>query len=91
MTCRIMKIDWNDNKLTDQIKAKLKQGTRVKFMWHGSSTYLYTGRIEVDKFGRLFFVNEHNYEEDLLIHEGMRWYNPLESFWHFTMFEIIEN
>lgn len=78
------------NKLTDSKKALLKQGTKVEFKWHGSNI-LYTGRIEADKFGRLYFINEHCFENDKLkdIDEGMRYYNPLEGFYFFTHFEIL--
>lgn len=74
--------------LTDEIKKSLKQGDKISFRWHGSKE-LYTGRIEVDEFGRLYFVNEHNYNGDELTNEGMRYYNPLESFSWFTEFKVI--
>lgn len=83
-------INWEDNKLTKEIKSTLKQGTKIKFMWYGNSTLEYIGRIETDKFGQLYFVNEHNYKDDILVYEGMRYYNPLESFFHFTMFELLD-
>lgn len=86
-----MAIDWGEaNKLTDEIKATLKQGSLVKFKWYGNSDLEYVGRIETDKFGQLYFVNEHCYENDILIQEGMRFYNHLESFYYFTMFEILK-
>lgn len=83
-------IDWKDNKLTDGIKATLKPGSKIRFKWYGNSENEYVGRIETDRFNRLYFVNEHCYENDILIQEGMRFYNPLESFFHFTQFEIIK-
>ncbi len=79
-----------DNVLTDELKSNLKQGTKVEFKWYGNSELVYTGRIGVDKFGRLYFVNEFNYENDVLIQEGMRWYNPLDSFSIFNEFKILE-
>ena len=82
-------INWNDNKLTDELKAKLTQGTKVKFKWHGSKSE-YVGRIEVDQWGTLFFVSEENYQAHPDILESMRYYNRLDSFFHFTMFEILQ-
>lgn len=78
------------NQLTDEKKKLLKQGTKVEFKWHGSKS-LYTGRIEVDKSGNLYFINEHCFENDELkdVNEGMRYYNTLESFFFFTHFEIL--
>ena len=46
--------------LTDETFNSLQQGTKVSFKWHGSDL-LYEGRIEVDKRGDIYFVNEHNY------------------------------
>lgn len=76
--------------LTEEIKSKLKQGTKVRFKWHGSNDF-YTGRIEIDKYGNLYFINEHCFENDKLkaVYEGMRYYNTLESFFFFTHFEIL--
>jgi len=79
-----------DNALTKEIKEGLKRGTKVRFRWHGS-TQLYIGRIEVHKHGELFFVNEHNYKDDILIHEAMRFYNSLMDFHHFDLFEIFSD
>lgn len=78
------------NQLTDEKKKLLKQGTKVEFKWHGSDS-LYTGRIEIDKYGNLYFINEHCFENDKLkdVDEGMRYYNTLESFFFFTHFEIL--
>lgn len=81
-------INWKDNKLTPELESKLVQGSKVCFKWHGSSL-LYTGRIEVDSHGCLYFVNEHNYRDDVLIYESMRFYSRLEGFFHFTQFEIL--
>jgi hypothetical protein len=80
-----------DNKLTDEKKKLLMQGVKVEFKWHGSSD-LYTGRIEVDKYGELYFINEHCFDENgiMPIHEPMRYYNTLDSFFFFTHFEIIK-
>lgn len=84
-----MAINWQDNKLTKEIESTLKQGSKVKFKWHGSDSE-YTGRIEVNENdNQFYFVNEFNYKGDVLIHEGMRFYNPLERFFHFTMFEVL--
>lgn len=83
--------DWKDNKLTDDIMSQLVQGTKVMFRWHGNSQDTYTGRIEIDKYGNLYFVNEHCYENDILVMEGMRYYNRLDSFLFFTFFQIISN
>jgi hypothetical protein len=78
------------NQLTDEKKKLLKQGTKVEFKWYGSNS-LYIGRIEVDKYGNLYFINEHCFENDALkdVNEGMRYYNTLESFFFFTHFEIL--
>lgn len=79
-----------ENKLTAEKERLLKQGSRVEFKWHGSKT-LYTGRIELDKYGNIYFINEHCFENDkLLPHcEGMRYYNRLDDFFFFTHFEIL--
>jgi hypothetical protein len=79
------------NQLTDEKKNLLKQGTKVEFKWHGSNK-LYTGRIEVDKYERLYFINEHCFENDKLktMDEGMRYYNTLDSFFFFTYFKILK-
>lgn len=79
-----------ENKLTSEKKKLLKQGTKVEFIWSGSKN-LYTGRIEVDKYGRLYFINEHCFENDKLktIDEGFRYYNPLDSFYFFNHFEVL--
>lgn len=83
-------MNWSENKLTEEIKANLKQGTKVKFKWYGNADLEYIGRIEVDeRFGVLYFVNESFYEGEKLTQENMRFYNRLSSFEHFTMFEII--
>ena len=78
------------NALTPLLKAKLKQGTRVRFMWHGNATMVYKGRIEVSN-GVLYFCAEHNYEnEDLTLYgKSMQYYNRLDSFYFFTEFEIL--
>jgi hypothetical protein len=83
-------MDWDDNKLIEEKKKLLKQGTKVQFKWHGSDM-LYVGRIEVDKYGDLYFCAEHNYWGDKLTDSGktMQYYNTLESFFHFTYFEIL--
>ncbi len=75
-----------DNKLTQKMLESLKQGDKVEFKWYGSKE-LYVGRIEVSKQGTKYFVNEFNYKEDKLLHEGMRYYNSLESFFCFTHFK----
>ena len=85
-------MEWNDNKLTDEIKSKLKQGTKVRFKWYGNSELEYVGRIELDKWGNNihYWIPEHCFKDDILIYEDMRYYNQLDSFHYFTMFEIIE-
>lgn len=80
-----------ENQLTEEKKKLLKQGTKVQFKWHGSKD-LYTGRIEVDKYDRLYFINEHCFENDKLkeIDEPMRYYNTLDSFFFFNHFKILK-
>ncbi len=80
-----------ENKLTDEKKKLLKQGTKVKFKWYGSDK-LFVGRIEVDKHGGIYFVNEHCFNGDELMStcEGMRYYNRLDNFFFFTYFEILK-
>ena len=80
-----------ENQLTDEKKKLLKQGTKVEFMWHGNSSLLYTGYIEVNKWGILHFCAEHNYKDGKLtdVGESMQYYNTLESFFFFTKFEIL--
>ena len=79
------------NQLTEEKKKLLKQGTKVKFKWHGSNL-LYIGRIELDKHGNIYFINEHSFENDKLkeVDEGMKYYNRLDSFFFFTYFEILK-
>jgi hypothetical protein len=67
-----------DSLLTQEILENLKQGTKVEFKWWGSKS-LYIGRIEVDKYGDLYFVGESNYTNEVRS-EGMRYYNSLDSF-----------
>ena len=80
-----------ENQLTEEKKKLLKQGTKVEFKWYGSKS-LYTGRIEIDKYGGIYFINEHCFENDKLkdVDEGMRYYNTLDSFFFFTHFEILK-
>lgn len=78
-----------ENKLTPELRAELKQGTKIRFQWWGNSELVYTGRIEIDKFNRLYYVPEHCYENEHLF-KAMQFYNSLDSFGHFTMFEILE-
>lgn len=77
-----------DSLLTQEILESLKQGTKVEFKWYGSKM-LYTGRIEVDKYGEFYFVGEDNYTDDVLRSEGMRYYNSLDSFFCFTHFKVL--
>lgn len=81
------------SKLTDEIRSQLTQGTKVEFKWHGSDR-LYTGRIEVgpEPNKTLFFINEHCFDNGELteINEGMRYYNTLDSFFHFNHFVILK-
>ena len=79
------------NQLTEEKKKLLKQGSKVEFKWHGSKS-LYTGRIEIDKYGGLYFINEHCFDNDKLkaVDEGMRYYNTLDSFFFFTHFEVLK-
>lgn len=81
-----------ENQLTEEKLALLKQGSKVEFMYYGNSKHLFTGYIEVNKYGTLFFVNEHHYSKDgklLEESEGMRYYNRLEDFYFFKHFNII--
>jgi glycogen debranching enzyme len=79
-----------ENKLTPQLRGLLTQGTKVRFMWHGNKTMVYTGRIEV-AHGVLYFCAEHNYKGENLTNVGksMQYYNTLDSFFSFDMFEIV--
>lgn len=81
--------DIAQNKLTEEIVANLEQGTKVKFKRYSSSIE-YIGRIEINKYGEKFFINEHNFKDNVLIYEGMRYYNRLEITDYYTYFEIIE-
>ena len=76
--------------LTQEIYDKLEQGSKVEFKWHGSKM-LYIGRIELDKSGTKYFVNEHCYENDKIkeCDEGLRFYNSLASFFCFTHFRVL--
>ena len=80
-----------ENQLTDEKKKLLKQGTKVQFKWHGSKS-LYTGRIEIDEYDNIYFINEYCFENDKLkaMDEGMRYYNTLDSFLFFTHFEVLK-
>ena len=77
-----------DSLLTQEIFESLKQGSKVEFKWYGSKM-LYIGRIEVDQWKELYFVSEHNYTDDVLTSEGMRYYNSLDSFFCFTHFKVL--
>lgn len=68
----------------------LKQGTKVRFRQFRSGLE-YVGRIEADRFGQLYFVGEHCYENDLItqINEPLRFYNRFDSFSRFFSFEIL--
>lgn len=81
-----------ENQLTDEKKKLLKQGTKVEFKWHGNSSLLYTGFIEIDKYGGLYFCAEHNYKDGKLTDVGksMQYYNTLDSFFFFTHFEVLK-
>lgn len=86
------RVDWLNNKLTHDIRLRLKQGSKIEFKWYGNSERMYVGRIEVDNHGALYFVNEFCYEgkDELPSHqEGMRYYNRLDDFYHFTYFNLI--
>lgn len=80
-----------ENKLTNEKKKLLIQGTKIEFKWYGSKN-LYTGRIEIDKYDNIYFINEHCFENDKLkvMDEGMRYYNTLDSFYFFNHFEILK-
>jgi hypothetical protein len=80
-----------ENQLTDEKKKLLKQETKVEFKWHGSKS-LYTGRIELDKYDNIYFINEHCFENNKLkaMDEGMRYYNRLDSFFFFTHFKVLK-
>lgn len=79
-----------ENKLTEDKKRLLKQGTKVEFMWYGNNSLVYTGRIE-KKNDVLYFCGENNYDGNNLteIGKSMQYYNPLSSFFFFTHFEIL--
>lgn len=81
-------MNFKDNKLTPELKEQLIQGTKVEFKWYGSDS-LYIGRIEM-RDGRHYFVNEHCYENDILVQKGMKYYNPLDSFHCFSHFKILD-
>lgn len=68
----------------------VKQGDRVEFKWYGNRDLLYIGRIEM-KDGEAYFVPEHCYDGDNIkpFEEPMRFYNPIDSFFDFTHFNII--
>ena len=80
-----------ENKLTNEKKKLLIQGTKIEFKWYGSKN-LYTGRIEIDKYDNIYFINEHCFDNDKLkvMDEGMRYYNTLDSFYFFNHFEILK-
>jgi hypothetical protein len=84
-------IAFGKNQLTEEIKIQLKEGTKIEFKWYGNKEILYTGRIEVNEFGELFFVNEHCYTNFPQSLQSMRFYTRLESFYHFTYFKILKN
>lgn len=75
--------------LSDEIKSKLKNGSKVEFKWYGNADLLYVGRV-IKHNNRLYFVAEHNYKDDVLINESMKLYNPLEMFFNFTYFKILD-
>lgn len=79
------------SKLTPAIRRELKKGTKVRFKWHGSDKD-YIGRIEVRE-KMLFFCAEHNYDGNELTEtgKGLQYYNILDSFYHFTEFEILQH
>lgn len=76
---------------TREMYKKLRQGDKIRFKWYGSDR-IYTGRVEIDKFGLKYWCNEVNYIGDEInpVFEGMRYYNNLESFFQFTSFEILK-
>jgi len=78
-----------ENKLIEEKRKLLKQGTKVEFKWYGNKELVYTGRIEVCKFGELYFIAEHNFKKNELISEGMRYNSRLDGFYFFNHFEII--
>lgn len=68
----------------------LSQGDKIRFKWYGNAELLYEGRIEVDRFGGLYFCSEHNYTGHPEILESMRFYNRLMPLEHMTFFEKIK-
>lgn len=64
----------------------LTQGDKIKFKWYGNSELIYSGRIELSRFGDKYFVNEHNYSNPVIL-ESMRFYNRLMPFEDLTYFE----
>jgi len=79
------------DQLTDKKRSLLKQGTKVKFKWHGNDKLTYVGYIEI-RDSVLYFCAEHNYNEYGVLTssgESMQYYNDLEGFFFFTHFEIL--
>lgn len=76
--------------LTKELFECLAAGDRVRFKWHGNSTTENIGRIEISHHGVKYFVPEHCYENGQInpYYEGMRYYNPLSSYYMFTEFEV---
>lgn len=83
-----MEINWDDNRLTPQIRSKLQNGTKVKFMWHGNSELIYEGRIKMDNYNNPWWIPEQYYINDVLQDNHIE--HTLDSFFHFTMFEIVD-
>lgn len=75
--------------LSQEIRNQLKQGTKIRFKWWGNDSLVYTGRIETNG-DALYYVSEHEYENNQLRCEGMRYYNPLHTFEPFTQFEVLK-
>jgi len=73
--------------LASDILTQLQQGTKIEFKDWGHGDMLFVGRIELDRNGRKYFVNEHAYENICLL-ESMRFYNELGD--QFTHFKVLD-
>lgn len=80
-----------ENKLKEELYQSLKQGDKIRFKWWSNDNLVYIGRIEIDNFGEKYFINESNYQDNILLYEGMRYYNRLMDFGDFTEFELLNN
>ena len=75
--------------LTPEILEKLTQGTKVEFSC--ATENIYKTRVEVDKLGKIYFVREYHYKENILTNKGERFQSAMDNFFEFTYFKIIED